>query len=470
MPKDTQKLSAETSARTSRTGGRAATTGVIPGRFALSVGNPDLSSPHRWRWELLTNLARLETGHTPSRRHPGYWDGDIPWIGIKDAAEHHGRDLFETVQYVTQEGIDNSAARVLPTGTVCLSRTASIGYITRMGVPMATSQDFVNWVCGPNLDSRLLLYLLLSEVDSLSRFAYGTTHQTIYFPEVKAFHVCVPPLAEQRAIAGVLGSLDDKIEQNRRTARALERLARAIFRAWFVDFEPVKAKAAGAASFPSMPQPVFDALPTRFVDSDIGPVPEGWEVKAIGDVVTTKGGGTPNTKNPEYWGGGEHCWVTPKDMSRLSHPVLLDTKRRITEAAVNSISSGMLPVGTVLMSSRAPVGYLAIASVPTAINQGFIAMVCDGPLPPTYVLNWALTSMDAIKAHASGTTFPEISKKNFRPLPVVVPISDVIAAYQQTSDPLFDLLVACVKESLQFTQVRDYLLPQLLSGTVRVCS
>ena len=282
--------------------------------------------------------------------------------------------------------------------------------------------------------------------------------------------VLLPPLDEQRAIAGVLGALDDKIEQNRRTARMLERLARAIFRAWFVDFEPVKAKAASASSFPSMPQPVFDALPTHFVDSDIGPVPEGWEVKGIGDVVTTKGGGTPSTKNPEYWDGGEHCWATPKDMSRLSHPVLLDTDRRITAAGVNSISSGMLPVGTVLMSSRAPVGYLAIARVPTAINQGFIAMVCDGPLPPTYVLSWALTSMDAIQTHASGTTFPEISKKNFRPLPVVVPIGDVIAAYQKTSDPLFDLLTACVKESLQLAQVRDYLLPQLLSGTVRVRS
>ena len=282
--------------------------------------------------------------------------------------------------------------------------------------------------------------------------------------------VLLSPLDDQRAIAGVLGALDDKIEQNRRTARALERLARTIFRAWFVDFEPVKAKAAGATSFPSMPQAVFDALPTRFVDSEIGPVPEGWEVKGIGDVVTTKGGGTPSTKNPEYWDGGEHCWATPKDMSRLSHPVLLDTDRRITAAGVNSISSGMLPVGTVLMSSRAPVGYLAIARVPTAINQGFIAMVCDGPLPPTYVLSWALTSMDAIQAHASGTTFPEISKKNFRPLPVVVPIGDVIAAYQKTSDPLFDLLTACVKESLQLAQVRDYLLPQLLSGTVRVHS
>lgn len=279
-----------------------------------------------------------------------------------------------------------------------------------------------------------------------------------------------PPFAEQHAIASVLGALDDKIEQNRRTAQALERLARAIFRSWFVDFEPVKAKAAGESTFPSMPQFVFDALPTRFVDSAIGPVPEGWEVKAIGDVVTAKGGGTPSTENPEYWDGGEHCWATPKDMSRLSHPVLLDTERRITDAGVNSISSGILPVGTVLMSSRAPVGYLAIAGVPTAINQGFIAMVCDGPLPPTYVLNWAFTSMDAIKAHASGTTFPEISKKNFRPLPIVQPTDDGIAAYQETVDPLFDLLTASMRESEQLAVVRDYLLPQLLSGSVRVRS
>ena len=321
---------------------------------------------------------------------------------------------------------------------------------------------------------RFLYHFLTSRkiTDWLQRLAESRsgTFPQITFDQVAELDLPRLLPEEQRTIGELFDALDDKIEQNRRTAQALERLARAIFQAWFVDFEPVKAKAAGATSFPSMPQAVFDALHTRFVDSEIGPVPEGWEVKAIGDVVTTKGGGTPNTSNPEYWGGGEHCWATPKDMSRLSHPVLLDTERRITETAVSSISSGMLPVGTVLMSSRAPVGYLGIARVPTAINQGFIAMVCDGPLPPTYVLNWALTSMDVIKAHASGTTFPEISKKNFRPLPVVLPIGDVVAAYQQTSDPLFDLLAACVKESMQLTLVRDYLLSQFLSGTVRVRS
>lgn len=322
-----------------------------------------------------------------------------------------------------------------------------------------------------DVDAGFVRYFLMSPLFQIQAEASAAGSVLRHFgpSHLREMSFPMPSPSEQRAIAGVLGALDDKIEQNRHTVQVLERLAGAVFRAWFVDFEPVKAKAAGATSFASMPHEVFDTLPTRLVDSEIGPVPDKWEIKAIGDVVTMKGGGTPSTKNPDYW-GGEYCWATPKDMSRLSHPVLLDTERRITEAAVSSISSGMLPVGTVLMSSRAPVGYLGITRVPTAINQGFIAMVCDGPLPPTYVLNWASTSMDVIKAHASGTTFPEISKKNFRPLPVVLPKSEVVAAYQQMSEPLFDLLTACVKQGLQLTQIRDFLLSQLLSGTVRVCS
>ena len=321
------------------------------------------------------------------------------------------------------------------------------------------------------IDARWLYYWMCGgEFTQQISGVKGQTDMADYvsLTDQRRMAITLPPISIQRVIAGVLGALDDKIEQNRRTARTLERLARTIFRAWFVDFEPVKARAAGETSFPSMSQPVFDALPTRFDDSDIGLVPEGWKVESIGDVVAVKGGGTPSTKIPGHWDGGEHCWATPKDMSRLLHPVLLDTERRITDAGVNSISSGILPVGTVLMSSRAPVGYLAIAGVPTAINQGFIAMVCEGPLPPTYVLNWAFSSMDMIKAHASGTTFPEISKRNFRPLPVVVPTPDVIAAYRHAIDPFFGLLTSSVRESEQLANVRDYLLRKLLSGAVRV--
>jgi type I restriction enzyme S subunit len=124
--------------------------------------------------------------------------------------------INDTHQHTNEHGIATSSARILPMHTVCLSRTASIGYVVVMGRPMATSQDFVNWVCSEAIDYRFLKYVLLAEREAFLRFASGTTHQTIYFPEVKAFHVCLPPIDEQRAVAHILGTLDDKIELNRR--------------------------------------------------------------------------------------------------------------------------------------------------------------------------------------------------------------------------------------------------------------
>ncbi len=406
-----------------------------------------------WTTSCLEQLSINFDGKRRPVKESDRGPGPYPYYGASGVVDHVDGYLFDGEYLLVAEDGENLRTRQTPIAFLAKGR-----FWVNNHAHIITGND--------RADTRFLMYAL-RHVD-IDAYLTGAVMPKLTQGNLNRIAVSHPLLPEQRAIAGVLGALDDKIEQNRRTARALERLARAIFRAWFVDFEPVQAKAAGATSFPSMPQPVFDALPTRFVESDIGPVPEGWEVKAIGDVVTAKGGGTPSTKNPEYWDGGVHCWATPKDMSRLTHPVLLDTERRITDAGVNNISSGILPVGTVLMSSRAPVGYLAIAGVPTAINQGFIAMVCDGPLPPTFVLNWAFTSMEAIKGHASGTTFPEISKKIFRPLPVVVPTGDLIAAYQQTADPFFDLLTACVKENVQLAEMRDYLLPRLLSGQVRV--
>jgi type I restriction enzyme, S subunit len=316
------------------------------------------------------------------------------------------------------------------------------------------------------LDMRWIYYAIifhnLGKIDDGSPIP-STTRAAVYPIPLR-----VPPIAEQRAIASVLGALDDKIERNQHTSVTLERLTQAIFRAWFVDFEPVKAKALGSAAFPSMRDATFNALPRTFIEAELGMIPEGWRTSPIGDVVTVKGGATPSTKIAEYWEEGNNCWATPKDLSRLSAPVLLDTERHITDAGVAQIGSGILPVGTVLLSSRAPVGYLAIAKVPTAINQGFIAMVCDGALPPSYVFNWTRHAMGEIKGRASGTTFAEISKTSFRPMPIVVPTETVIEGFQELVDPLFDLLIATAKETVRLRAIRDYLLPSLLSGQVRV--
>ncbi len=428
---------------------------------------PDLTPPDGWKWTPLSSVAQLESGHTPSRKHPEYWDGGVPWIGIKDATENHGRTIYDTLQHVSEMGLENSSARLLPANTVCLSRTASVGFVVVMGRSMATSQDFVNWVCGPNVDPYFLKYILFAETEALWRFASGTTHQTIYYPEAKAFHVCLPPPAEQRAIASILKALDDKIELNRRMNATLEALARALFQSWFVDFDPVRAKADGRKPA-GMSADVAALFPDGFQDSELGRIPKGWKVEPVGDFVDCVGGGTPSTAEPMYWEGGTHHWTTPKDFSSLQAPVLLDTDRKITDAGIAKISSGLLPPGTLLLSSRAPVGYLAIAVMPVAINQGFIAMKCNERASNFFMLNWCQSNMAEIESRATGTTFAEISKQNFRPIPVVLPTMELMAAFTARVSLHFAHITTNLHQSRTLAALRDALLPKLLSGEIRV--
>ena len=295
--------------------------------------------------------------------------------------------------------------------------------------------------------------------------ATGTTVRAVHPREVAQFEFALPPLEEQRAIARVLGALDDRIELNRRTSETIEEMARALFRSWFVDFDPVRAKAEGR---PSGLPPDLDALfPTSFEASELGEIPAGWEVIPAGEAMTVHGGSTPSTKEPAYW-GGDHCFATPKDLSKLQEPILASTARRLTDVGIARIRSGLLPPGTVLLSSRAPIGYLAMTETPVTINQGIVAMVCDGPVGASYALHWSRSNMDAIEARASGTTFAEISKSSFREIPLLVPPESTHAAWESLVAPLYDLVAANARQSRNVAAQRDTLLPRLVAGELRV--
>ena len=283
--------------------------------------------------------------------------------------------------------------------------------------------------------------------------------------DLSGLEVYAPPVAAQRAIAHILGTFDDKIELNRRMNATLEAMARALFKSWFVDFDPVRAKMEGRDT--GLPKDIADLFPDRLVDSELGEIPEDWEVSEIGTEVDAVGGATPSTKKPTYWDGGQHYWATPKDLSKLRSPVLLDTDRKITDAGAQKISSGLLPPGTVLLSSRAPIGYMAITEVPTAVNQGFIAMICRKRLPALHVLRWCFENLEHIKGISGGSTFAEISKKAFRPLPVVVPPKAVLGVYDAISNSLHGRVVSNAKESRLLASCRDLLLPKLVCGDFR---
>lgn len=227
-------------------GGRQATTEIIAGRGGISVNDPGTPLPPGWDWVPLLRVARQETGHTPSRSHPEWWVGDVPWIGIPDANRHHGGVINDTIQTTNDAGLANSSARLLPAGTVILSRTASVGYVAIMGREMATSQDFVTWSCTPALDPKYLMYALLSEGQDIRDFGRGTTHTTIYFPEIRAFNIKLAPIEEQREIVRIIedafariANLSTEVERSLRLVdRAEQRILAKAFAGQLVEQDP----------------------------------------------------------------------------------------------------------------------------------------------------------------------------------------------------------------------------------------
>jgi type I restriction enzyme, S subunit len=454
---------------TGRTGGREATTGVIPGRVALSVGCPDSEPPKGWKWTSLSNVAQLESGHTPSRKHPEYWDGGIPWIGIKDATENHGRTISDTYQHVSALGLENSSARLLPANTVCLSRTASVGFVVVMGRPMATSQDFVNWVCGPNIDAHYLKYVLLAENEALWRFASGTTHQTIYYPEAKAFHVCLPPIAEQKAIAAVLGALDDKIELNRRMNATLEAMARALFQSWFVDFDPVRSKLDGRSSVALDPATAV-LFPDSLQDSSIGPIPQGWGVSKLKELTSKIGSGaTPRGGSDVYVDEGP---ALIRSQNIYDHEFHWAGLARLTDKSAAELKNVEVMQHDVLLNitgdSILRTCVVDPAVLPARVNQHVAIIRAIKGIPPRFLhLYLVQESMKSILIGMSaGATRHAITKGHLESIDVLKPSAQVLASFEQFTTPWFAKIDANRTQSRTLAALRDTLLPKLLSGEV----
>lgn len=305
------------------------------------------------------------------------------------------------------------------------------------------------------VDQKYLWFVIASEkferyIDSIRT---GTSIPHVSSKQILDYTISLPPLPVQKKIAAILSSLDDKIEINTRMNKVLEETARALFHRWFVEFEFLNDEGKP-----------YKSSGGRMIASEMGEIPEGWRVGTVGDVVQIFGGSTPNTKNLDYWENGEHPFCTPKDLSTLSTSILLDTERHITDKGVQTISSKQLPPGTLLLSSRAPVGYLAISAVPISVNQGFIAMVCNETISNVYVLQWIQENMDEIKGRANGSTFLEISKRNFRGIPFLIPAEPVLSSYNRSVKPLYDFVENIVKENVRLRTLRDELLSKLMAS------
>jgi len=402
--------------------------------------------PSDWGLTTLGEICRLgggeiQTGPFGSQLHAADYVADgVPFIMPENLND--GRIEPEGIARITVQDADRLSRHKVRVGDIVYARRGVRATGERFALVRPPESG---WICGSGcLRVRLgdgfvepgfaLFYLGHPAVKAwVKRHAIGATMPNLSTATLQPLPFLLPPLAEQRAIASILGALDDKIELNRRMNETLSSLAHALYRRT-VD-------TAGKSNMHAV---------------------------AIMEVARIAGGSTPSTGEPHFWEPGEHAWATPKDLAEQSTPALLRTARSVSQAGLDQISSGLLPAGTVLLSSRAPIGYLAISEIPVAINQGFIAMVASGPVSNHYVYHWALENMDAIKARSNGTTFLEVSKSNFRSLPITVPDPSVMAEFTTHAARLHARLVANEREIQTLTALRDTLLPKLISGKLRI--
>lgn len=251
-------------------------------------------------------------------------------------------------------------------------------------------------------------------------------------------------IQEQKAIANILTAFDDKIENLRAQNDTLEQTAQTLFTEWFGKYQIGDLSADKA-----------------------GELPEGWRVGKLGEVTKICGGTTPSTKNPDFWGGTIY-WTSPKDLSNSKEMFLLSTEKTITEKGLKKISSGLLPKKTLLLSSRAPIGYLSITDIELAINQGYIALLANQHLSNQYMYLWLKTFIKVVENAGNGSTFLEISKTAFRSIECIIPEKNILRDFDNLINPLFDKILSNIKQIQTLSQTRDTLLPKLMSGQLRV--
>ncbi|WP_299374912.1 restriction endonuclease subunit S [uncultured Tateyamaria sp.] len=275
--------------------------------------------------------------------------------------------------------------------------------------------------------------------------------------------VVLPPLPEQREIAGILGALDDKIEANRKASACLEEMARALYRSWFVTFDPVHAKSQNRP--PAHMAPETAALfPDRFGENGL---PEGWGEKALLEVVELISGGTPKTSIEDYW-DGYIPWASAKDVSQCGQAFLISTERRITELGLSKSSTKLIPkYATVVVARGATTGRACMFGEQIAMNQTCYALNSrEGK--PFFANCMFMTEILGITLAAHGSVFDTITTKTLQAATVVSPPRSVSAAFESIVDPMFRKVLELTKENQTLATLRDTLLPRLMSGTLRV--
>lgn len=387
-----------------------------------------------WREFKIKDIADVVGGGTPSTAINEYWNGDIPWLTPKDLTGYIRNFISHGEHFITKKGLENSSARLLPKGTVLLTSRAPIGYVAIAENEICTNQGFKSLVPNPDKAHNLfLLYWIKSNVEYLQSIGTGTTFQEISGSVLKDVDIILPPLPEQKAIAEVLSSLDDKIDLLTRQNKTLEDLAQTYFRKWFVE------------------------------DSS-----DDWDVGKAEDYFEIGIGKTPPRKEHKWFTNNpnDKVWISIADMGK-SGLFIGDSSEYLTSEAVERFNIRRVPKGSILLSFKLTVGRVAVALCELTTNEAIAHFKYKEAIYREYLYCY-LKSFDYNSLGSTLSIATAINSTIIKEMPFVMPDKCKLTKFHELTAPIFRKIETNILQMTTLQKLRDTLLPKLISGEVRV--
>lgn len=397
--------------------------------------------------DLSLNITDGKHGDCQGDENSGFY-----FISCKDVLD--GQIQYDSARQITKKAFEEANKRtklevndILVTNSGTIGRMALVKDCVETGRTTFQKSVAIIKPCQDVIVPQYFYYLLLSKKEQLINDSNGAAQKNLLLSTMRAFKLMIhEDIDQQHRVAGFLSAYDDLIENNQKQIKLLEEAAIRLYKEWFIYL-----------CFPGHEN-------ARIVNG----VPEGWEHTIIEDVCQTVGGGTPSTTVRAYYDNGNILWVTPTDITRNDCNIILDTEKKITEAGLKGSSSKLLPPETILMTSRASVGYFGLCEKEVCTNQGFISCIPNKENLRMYLLYNLMNRVDEIRQKAGGATYAEINKSTFRKLNILLPADDVLTLFQENVYSEVKKIRALKKSVEKCKQARDMLLPKLMSGEIEV--
>lgn len=400
-----------------------------------------------WKTYKLSEIGSVVGGATPSTTVDAYYNGDIPWLTPKDLSNFHERYIERGERNITKSGLNSCSAQLLPAGSVLFSSRAPIGYVAIAKNPIATNQGFKSIIPNPEkVDSLFLYYLLKYNKDNIEAMGSGTTFKEVSGATMKNIEVYLPEdLEEQRRIAGILGSLDNKIELNRRINANLEAQAQALFRSWFVDFEPFRDG--------------------PFVDSELGKIPQGWKVVELQTLVTIKRGGSPRPIQ-NFLSDSGYNWLKISDATSEQSPYIYDIKEHIKESGLNK--TVYIKSGELVLSNSATPGIPKMLGVDSCIHDGWLYFP-KSALSNEFLYLLFKENREKFLSQGNGSVFLNLKTDILKSFKIIIPNNlDELKEFNIILHNIFQEIKYKTEEIKTLSTLRDTLLPKLMAGEINI--